>query len=149
MWDSGIGIRSRECGTFHFHSVTILEYGADDKATHLETSFSEAVRKTVVVRPMWLFHSASSPPQILVRALTPRPTLTKTDHCGRVLPGHNGGVWEWTSTPFAGYEGFEPSELYPGYSGDFFDNKHYVVVSLHPGLSLLSFLIIYTFIWAQ
>ena len=44
--------------------------------------------------------------------------------------GHNGGVWEWTSTPLAGYPGYVPSELYPGYSSDFFDGKHFVVVSL-------------------
>ena len=43
--------------------------------------------------------------------------------------GHNGGVWEWTSTPLEGYEGFVPSGLYPGYSADFFDGKHFVVVS--------------------
>ena len=28
--------------------------------------------------------------------------------------GHNGGVWEWTSTVFNRYEGFVPSKLYPG-----------------------------------
>ena len=27
----------------------------------------------------------------------------------------NGGVWEWTSTVFDKYEGFEPMSLYPGY----------------------------------
>lgn len=42
--------------------------------------------------------------------------------------GHNGGVWEWTSTVFDGPEGFEPSKLYPGYSADFFDTHHNVVV---------------------
>ena len=49
--------------------------------------------------------------------------------------GHNGGVWEWTSTPLERYEGFVPSGLYPGYSADFFDGKHFVVVS-HPRLQL-------------
>jgi formylglycine-generating enzyme required for sulfatase activity len=44
--------------------------------------------------------------------------------------GHNGGVWEWTSTPLAGYPGYVASELYPGYSSDFFDEKHFVVVRL-------------------
>ena len=29
--------------------------------------------------------------------------------------GHNGGVWEWTSSVFDSYEGFEPSKLYPGW----------------------------------
>ncbi len=43
--------------------------------------------------------------------------------------GHNGGVWEWTSTEFNGYEGFVPLSLYPGFSADFFDNLHNVVVS--------------------
>ena len=42
--------------------------------------------------------------------------------------GHNGGVWEWTSTVFDKYEGFETSTLYPGYSTDFFDTHHNVVV---------------------
>jgi formylglycine-generating enzyme required for sulfatase activity len=57
-----------------------------------------------------------------------RATLTKVDHSGRTLYGHNGGVWEWTTTPLAGYPGYVPSELYPGYSADFFDDKHFVVV---------------------
>jgi formylglycine-generating enzyme required for sulfatase activity len=42
--------------------------------------------------------------------------------------GHNGGVWEWTSTVFDKYDGFVPSKLYPGYSMDFFDNCHQVVL---------------------
>jgi formylglycine-generating enzyme required for sulfatase activity len=29
--------------------------------------------------------------------------------------GHNGGIWEWTSTVFDGHEGYLQSELYPGY----------------------------------
>lgn len=40
----------------------------------------------------------------------------------------NGGVWEWTSTLFTGFEGYAESALYPGYSSDFFDGKHYVVL---------------------
>ncbi len=28
-----------------------------------------------------------------------------------------GGVWEWTSTVLDKHEGFEPMELYPGYTG--------------------------------
>ncbi|KAJ7755089.1 hypothetical protein B0H14DRAFT_2978755 [Mycena olivaceomarginata] len=42
--------------------------------------------------------------------------------------GGNGGVWEWTSTVFDKYEGFEPSVLYPGFSADFFDGAHQVVL---------------------
>ncbi|KZT11762.1 DUF323 domain-containing protein [Laetiporus sulphureus 93-53] len=42
--------------------------------------------------------------------------------------GHNGGVWEWTSTVFEKHDGFVPSPLYPGYSLDFFDGCHQVVI---------------------
>ncbi|EXJ78765.1 hypothetical protein A1O1_09167 [Capronia coronata CBS 617.96] len=35
-----------------------------------------------------------------------------------------GGLWEWTSTPLAPYEGFKAMDLYPGYTADFFDGKH-------------------------
>lgn len=57
------------------------------------------------------------------------PSNTKMDTCGRPLYGHNGGVWEWTSTLLEGYQGFEKSEVYPGYSTDFYDGLHQVVVS--------------------
>ncbi|KAG1901346.1 histidine-specific methyltransferase [Suillus fuscotomentosus] len=42
--------------------------------------------------------------------------------------GHNGGAWEWTSTIFDKYDGFAASTLYPGYSADFFDESHNVVI---------------------
>jgi gamma-glutamyl hercynylcysteine S-oxide synthase len=38
-----------------------------------------------------------------------------------------GNGWEWTSTVFAPFEGFEPFAFYQGYSANFFDGKHYVM----------------------
>ncbi|KAI1610939.1 C-type lectin protein [Exophiala viscosa] len=35
-----------------------------------------------------------------------------------------GGLWEWTSTSLAAHEGFQAMDLYPGYTADFFDDKH-------------------------
>ncbi len=43
-----------------------------------------------------------------------------------------GNGWEWTSTPFAPFPGFHPSENYPGYSADFFDGKHFVMKGASP-----------------
>jgi len=43
-----------------------------------------------------------------------------------------GNGWEWTSTVFAGFEGFEPMASYPRYSADFFDGKHYVMKGASP-----------------
>jgi len=50
--------------------------------------------------------------------------------------GSNGGVWEWTSTVFDTHEGLVPTDLFTGYSVDFFDTKHQIAVS-----SLLSFVL--------
>jgi ergothioneine biosynthesis protein EgtB len=38
-----------------------------------------------------------------------------------------GNGWEWTSTVFAPFAGFERFPFYAGYSADFFDGKHYVM----------------------
>jgi iron(II)-dependent oxidoreductase len=38
-----------------------------------------------------------------------------------------GNGWEWTSSPFGPFPGFQPMATYPEYSADFFDGEHFVM----------------------
>jgi len=46
-----------------------------------------------------------------------------------------GNGWEWTSTTFGGFPGFEPMPSYPVYSSEFFGKGHYVLKGASPGTS--------------
>jgi gamma-glutamyl hercynylcysteine S-oxide synthase len=43
-----------------------------------------------------------------------------------------GNGWEWTSSQFEPFPGFQRFSFYPGYSADFFDGKHYVMKGASP-----------------
>jgi formylglycine-generating enzyme required for sulfatase activity len=47
-----------------------------------------------------------------------------------------GNGWEWTSTVFAGFAGFQPMRSYPQYSVEFFDGSHYVLKGASPATSV-------------
>jgi ergothioneine biosynthesis protein EgtB len=58
------------------------------------------------------------------------PTPVHAHAAGRSAFGAEemtGNGWEWTSTVFGPFAGFERFPFYPGYSADFFDGKHYVM----------------------
>jgi len=56
----------------------------------------------------------------------PAPATAGLDERGG--KGTNGGVWEWTSTVLSDHEGLFPTTHFPGYSTDFFDGKHQIVL---------------------
>ena len=43
-----------------------------------------------------------------------------------------GNGWEWTSSKFEPFPGYQRFSFYPGYSADFFDGKHYVMKGASP-----------------
>jgi iron(II)-dependent oxidoreductase len=43
------------------------------------------------------------------------------------VEGMVGNGWEWTSTAFGPFAGFQAFPFYPGYSANFFDGKHFVM----------------------
>jgi formylglycine-generating enzyme required for sulfatase activity len=43
-----------------------------------------------------------------------------------------GNGWEWTSTVFGPFPGFQPMPSYPEYSADFFDGDHFVLKGASP-----------------
>ncbi len=58
------------------------------------------------------------------------PTPVNASPAGRSAFGVQdmlGNGWEWTSSAFAPFHGFEPFPFYPGYSDNFFDGKHFVM----------------------
>ncbi|RAH79500.1 hypothetical protein BO86DRAFT_152732 [Aspergillus japonicus CBS 114.51] len=67
----------------------------------------------------------------------PTPVIQHGDR----LAGHGelGGVWEWTSSTLERHEGFEAMKIYPGYTSDFFDGKHNIILggswATHPRIA--------------
>jgi len=60
------------------------------------------------------------------RSWDPEP-VTASQPNGFGVSQMAGNGWEWTSTRFAPFAGFQPFSFYPGYSANFFDGQHYVL----------------------
>jgi formylglycine-generating enzyme required for sulfatase activity len=64
------------------------------------------------------------------------PIPVAADDNGLRVPSQmKGNGWEWTSTTFAPFQGFEPFPFYRNYSEPFFDGQHYVLKGGSPRTS--------------
>ncbi len=57
--------------------------------------------------------------------------VTAGDTDGTSAPMAGNG-WEWTSSVFEAFPGFEPFPFYSNYSAPFFDGQHYVLKGASP-----------------
>ena len=76
------------------------------------------------------FHRAAegtAPVNVNFERWDPVPVDAPGPESGHGIAQILGNGWEWTSSIFAPFEGFQPFPFYPGYSANFFDGSHYVM----------------------
>jgi iron(II)-dependent oxidoreductase len=64
--------------------------------------------------------------------VTADDAATQTATPGGEVSQMTGNGWEWTSSPFAPFPGFEPFPFYTNYSAPFFDGQHFVLKGASP-----------------
>ncbi len=103
-------------------------------ATHTEAeAYARWRGKSLPTEPQ--FHraacGAASSANLDFRRWDPVP-VTADEQNRRVPQQLTGNGWEWTSTVFAPFPGFEPFPFYRNYSEPFFDGRHYVLKGASP-----------------
>ncbi|KAH8550613.1 hypothetical protein BGW37DRAFT_497697 [Umbelopsis sp. PMI_123] len=78
-------------------------------------------KEMMLFRDQYQHYADTKPPNIGFSNWHPTSVDNNTTHL-------LGDVWEWTSSVWDSYDGFETSVVYPGYSADFFDGKHNVIL---------------------
>ncbi len=83
--------------------------------------------------PEWQRAARDAPPSTNVdfRGWDPLP-VTAGDTGGPAPVQMAGNGWEWTSSVFQAFPGFEPFPFYRNYSAPFFDGRHYVLKGASP-----------------
>ncbi|KAL4920713.1 C-type lectin protein [Aspergillus aurantiobrunneus] len=141
-----------EAKSIYAHSARLKEALLDGTAN----GYSSPTTKQVTTNGSTNGHVKSTAQPVLPPTATSSPVFINLTNCnvgfthwhptpviqsGDKLAGHAefGGVWEWTSSPLARHDGFMAMEIYPGYTSDFFDGKHNIILggswATHPRIA--------------
>jgi len=119
----------RYCGMFEEIPLPLdwPVYVAQDQAQ----AYARWKGKSLLTEPQFHRAAYTSAPDFArenvdFRSWDPEP-VTASPPNSRGVSQMVGNGWEWTSSLFEPFEGFQPFPFYPGYSANFFDGQHYVL----------------------
>jgi formylglycine-generating enzyme required for sulfatase activity len=99
------------------------------------TAYAEWAGGAVLTEPQWHRAAEGAPAEGNLDFLGWDPVAVNATPAGDSRWGVSqltGNGWEWTSTVFEPFPGFEPFPFYRGYSADFFDGGHFVLKGASP-----------------
>jgi ergothioneine biosynthesis protein EgtB len=98
--------------------------------SHAEASaYARWQGKALPTEAEWQRAADGAAPPADARTLWDPPAIGSSPDCASSFGVQDlyGTGWEWTSSTFSPFPGFQTVAAYPGYSANFFDGKHYVM----------------------
>jgi ergothioneine biosynthesis protein EgtB len=122
-----------EGADFHYRTMfdqVPLPLDAPVYVSHAEASaYARWLGKSLPTEAEWQLAATGAEPPANTRVLWDPPAVGASTALASAfgLEDLYGTAWEWTSTHFAPFPGFQIVAAYPGYSASFFDEKHFVM----------------------
>jgi ergothioneine biosynthesis protein EgtB len=120
-------------GTFHYRTIfeeIPLPIDSPVYVSHAEAcAYARWAGKALPTEAEWHRAAGGAQPPTATRTLWDPPPIGGSPQLSSVWGVEDliGTGWEWTSTEFAPFPGFQIVPAYPGYSANFFDGKHFVM----------------------